>query len=109
MPAWSSSACPSGFQGSAEVGEYTLAGSFLSNISNVVAAVGSPFSGQLQGSVGALLKFGGVSVSTGGTLKWMVGCYSGVGGTGAQKLVQSVYVTLAAGGSTYNTNPTPPA
>jgi hypothetical protein len=73
----------------------------------VVASVTSPFSGQLQGNVGALLSVGGISASSPGTLQWVVGCYTGIGGTRAQKLAQSVYVTLLAGGS-YKTGATPP-
>lgn len=107
MPSWSSSACPSGFQGSAQLNEYTLSGTFVSSISNVVATVTSPFSGQLLGNVGALLSVGGISASSPGTLQWVVGCYTGIGATGAQKLAQSVYVTLLAGGS-YKTGATPP-
>jgi hypothetical protein len=107
-PTWSASACPSGFQGSAQLSEYTLSGTFLSSISNVVATVTSPFSGKLQGSVGELLSVGGISASTPGTLRWAVGCYSGIGGAGAQKLAQSLYVTLLATGS-YRTSGTPPS
>jgi len=108
-PTWSASACPSGFQGSAELDEYTVSGVFLSSISNVVGTVTAPFSGQLLGSVGALLNFGGVSASNPGALKWTVACHSGTAGTGAQKPVGSVYVILSAGGSSYTTSTTPPS
>jgi hypothetical protein len=106
-PTWSSSACPNGFQGSAQVNEYTLSGTFVSGISSVVATVTTGFSGVLQGNVRALLSVGGVSASSPGTLQWEVACYSGVGATGAQKLAQSVYVTLSADGS-FTTSATPP-
>lgn len=106
-PTWSASACPAGFQESAQVSEYTVSGTFISGISNVVATVASAFGGELLGNVGALLKFGGVSASSLGTLKWVVGCYSGVASTGAQKMAQSIYVTLAADGS-YTTSVSPP-
>ena len=93
---------------SAQVSEYTLGGVFISAISNVVSTVTSPFSGELDGSVGALLNFGGVSASSPGTLEWAVGCFSGAGATGAQYLAARVYVTISAGGSTYTTSATPP-
>jgi len=38
-----------------------------------------------------------------------VACHSGTAGTGAQKLVGSVYVILSAGGSSYTTSTTPPS
>ena len=81
---------------------------FISAISNVIATVTSAFSGELDGSVGALLTFGGVSASS-PTLEWVVGCYSGLGATGAQKQTGSIDVTLSADGSAYTTSAAPSA
>jgi len=106
-PTWSASACPSGFQGSAVLFELYADGSIASSISNVVGDVTVPFSGTLDGSVKALITFAGVS--PGGTSQWKVGCFAGIGGTGAQQLGQAVYVTLSADGSSYTSSASPPS
>jgi hypothetical protein len=103
-PTWSTAtACPVGFQGSAQLAEFSLAGTLLTRISPAVSNVSSPFNGTLEGSVGALLNFGGVSPTTPGTLEWAMGCWTGLGGTGSVVYVQSNFITVAAGGTTYTT------
>jgi len=105
MPTWSTTtACPAGFQASAQVSEFLTDGTFLSSISFVVPGAGAPISGaELQGSVGAILGFAGFSATTPGTVEWVVGCYSGPAATGHVAFVQSVFVTATASG-TYTTS-----
>ncbi|HEY7323937.1 MAG TPA: Ig-like domain repeat protein [Streptosporangiaceae bacterium] len=109
IPTWSTTtACPTNFQASAQVSEYTTSGTFVSTVSNVVTGVTAPFNGLLLGNVGALLGQAGISTSAPGTLEWVVGCFSGVGGTGNQANVQSIFVTATAAG-TYTTSSSGPA
>ncbi|HEY7323931.1 MAG TPA: hypothetical protein VH520_03810, partial [Streptosporangiaceae bacterium] len=99
IPTWSTTtACPSGTQTSAQVYEYTLDGTFVSSVSNVVTGVTSPFSGLLLGNVGDLLSVGGVSASAPGTLEWVASCFSGAGGTGTESKDMSVFVTAFSSG-----------
>jgi len=104
-PTWSASACPSGYQGSAVLLELNIDGTIASSISATVYHVTAPFSGTLDGPVGKLITLGS-NVPAGGTSRWVVACFAGVGGTGAQKLVQSVAVHLAADGSTFTSTRT---
>jgi hypothetical protein len=106
-PTWSTTtACPAGFQGSAAITEYTLSGTAVSLISFIVeSGLTAPFSGLLDGNVGALLRTAGsgLSATNPGTDEWVVGCYSGGGGTGSFVNVQSTFVTATASG-TYTTS-----
>jgi hypothetical protein len=105
IPKWSTTdACPTGFQGSAELAEFTTGGTLLSRISPTVSNITSAFSGTLDGTISALLHF--AHVRAGGSLKWAVGCWSGPGGTGSVKYVQFTYVTLSSAGSSYSTSST---
>jgi hypothetical protein len=108
-PTWSTTtACPSGQQASAEISEFTLSGTLVSRISPAVnSGLTAPFSGTLDGSVGALLNVAGISATSPGTLEWAVGCYTGTGGTGTAVFVQSEFVTATAAGN-YTTSASGP-
>ncbi len=111
-PTWATTtACPSGFQGSAAITEYTLTGVEGSLISGVVVAPTSPFSGELDGSVGALLDTAPVSISatSPGTSEWVVQCYTAAGATGSFENEQSIFVTVASGATSFTLSSTPPA
>jgi hypothetical protein len=101
-PPWSTSACPSGYQGSAVLFELNADGSIASSISGTVYSVSAPFGGTLDGPVGQLITLGS-DVQAGGTSTWVVGCFAGIAGTGARQLVQSTDVHLSADGSSYTT------
>jgi hypothetical protein len=103
-PTWSTStACPSGFQGSAVLDELNTDGSIALAISPTVANVTSPFSGTLLAgaTVGNLLADS--NVTDGGTVEWVVACSAGAGGTGTT-YVQATDVTLSPDGSSYTTS-----
>ncbi len=113
-PTWSTTtACPSGYQTSANMSEYLTNGTFVSLISPTVnSGLTSPFSGTLDGTVGALLNFAGINATTPGTAEWVIGCWNGPGGTGTGTTPvvyeQSVFVSVAAGATTYTTSATGP-
>jgi hypothetical protein len=99
--------CPAGFQGSAQLEEFNTDGTAASRISQVNNAVTAPFSLNLIGNVGALL--GSTNLpATGGTVEWAVGCYSLSAGTGSVQYVQSTFVTLSADGSSFTSSATGP-
>jgi hypothetical protein len=101
-PTWSTnSGCPAGYQGSAQVSIFKPDGTFLSSISNVAYNVTNSFSGKLDGSMSAILKF--ADVSSGGAIDFVVGCYSQVGATGSFTWVDSTRVTVSSGGTSYTT------
>src|SRR5215469_1776606 len=102
-PTWSSSACPTGFQTSAVLFELNTDGAIGSAISPTVSNVTAPFTGTLDGPVKPLITLGS-DVQPGGTSTWVVGCFAGLGGTGAQKLVQQVSVHLSADGLSYTSS-----
>lgn len=107
-PTWSTTdGCPSGFQGSAEMSEFKPDGSLASRISPAVnSGLTSAFSGTLDGNIGALLRFAGV---TGGeTVEFAIGCYSLPGGTGRVRYVQSTFLTLSSTGKSYTTRSAAP-
>jgi len=108
-PTWSTTtACPSGNQASAEISEFDLSGTLVSRISPAVnSGLTAPFSGTLDGNVGALLNVAGINATSPGTLEWAVGCYTGVGGTGTAVFVQSIFVTATASGN-YTTSASGP-
>ena len=113
QPTWgTTTACPTGFQGSAAITEFTLSGTAGSLISAVQASPTAPISGALLDSnVGALLAAApiGISATNPGTAEWVVGCYAGAGATGAVSQVQSIFISVAAGATTYTTSANPPA
>ncbi|HEY2638297.1 MAG TPA: hypothetical protein VGI66_00230 [Streptosporangiaceae bacterium] len=112
LPTWgSTTACPAGFQGSADVEEFTLSGTFISGISSFQNTVTSPWSGTaLLGTVGALLNTPGLGLnaSNPGTAEWVISCYNGVGGTGAVSRQGDLFVTATAAGN-YTTSASAPA
>ncbi len=113
-PTWSTTtACPSGYQDSAEIEEFSSTGTPVSLISPAVnAGLTAPFSGTLDGNVGALLNVAGVNATTPGTVEWAVGCWNGPGGTGTGstpvEYEQSIFVSVASGATTYTTSSTGP-
>jgi hypothetical protein len=111
-PTWATStACPSGFQGSAVVTEFMPNSSTVATtVSPAVGGVNVPFSGVLLSgaTMGSLLNLAGVSGTTPGTSEWAVGCFSLTGGTGSVTYVQSTFVSVAAGATTYTTSSTGP-
>jgi len=103
QPTWSTTdACPAGYQGSAEIAIFAADGRFLSFISNVAYNVNSPFHGELDGKMSAILKF--ASVPKGGSLDFTVGCYTGIGGTGRVRWMQSAQVNESSSGTSYTTS-----
>jgi hypothetical protein len=112
IPTWATTtACPSGFQASAAITEFTLGGTAGSLISSVESSVTSPFSGTLDGSVGALLDTPPVSITatSPGTSEWVVQCYTGAGATGSFVNEQSIFVSVASGATTFTLSASPPA
>jgi hypothetical protein len=83
--------------------ELNTDGTIASRISGAVSTITAPFSGTLDGPVKALITLGS-DVPVGGTSTWVVSCFAGPVGTGAQKLAQSVSVTLSADGSAYTSS-----
>jgi hypothetical protein len=104
-PTWSTAdGCPAGYQGSAEMSEFKASGAFGSRISTVVSTgLTAPFHGVLDYNVSLVLRLG-AHVGKGQTSEWAIGCYSGPGGTGKVRWVQSTFVTLAADGKSYSTS-----
>jgi hypothetical protein len=103
-PTWSTTtACPAGYQTSAELFELNTDGSIGSIISPTLANVTAPFSGTLLGPVGKLLSLA-TNVKNGEMSKWVVGCFAGRGGTGKTTYVQSDNVTLSADGKSYTSS-----
>jgi hypothetical protein len=114
-PTWSTTdGCPTGFQGSAQLAEFDMSGNLISRISPTVASVTTAFSGTLDGSVGALMATvngsgqGGISATNPGTEEWAVGCWSLAGATGSVEYTQSLFISIAAGATTYTTSSTGP-
>jgi hypothetical protein len=102
-PTWSTtSGCPTGYVGSAQVSIFKPNGTFLSSISNVAYNVTKPFSGKLDGSMSAILTF--AHVQKGGAIDFVLGCYSAVGATGNFTWVESTRVTLSSDGTSYTTS-----
>ncbi|HSR86364.1 MAG TPA: Ig-like domain-containing protein [Streptosporangiaceae bacterium] len=107
-PTWTTTdGCPSGFQTSAQMADFTTSGTLISRISPVVSAgLTAGFSGQLDFSMQTLASTGGFG--SGGTVEFSVGCWSGPGGTGTVHYTQSTFVTIPAGGGSYTTSATGP-
>jgi hypothetical protein len=111
-PSWqTTSACPSGFQSSASISEFYNNGTSSTIITSAVNAglsssTGFGPSGALgtfEDTVGGSLSFAGISGSSPGTAEWVVGCYGPSGGTDVE-WTQSVFVSVAAGATTYTTS-----
>jgi hypothetical protein len=102
-PTWSTTdGCPAGYRGSAQMSIFTTGGRFLSSISNVAYNVTGSFKGTLDGTMSAILRF--ANVHNGGSLQFVVGCYSQIGGTGTSRWLQSTVVTLSSDGNSYTTS-----
>jgi hypothetical protein len=119
-PTWETTdGCPAGYQGSAQVAEFSYPdGQLETVISSVVPGttepdttdpLADPFGGSLIDDAGSLLGVAGVSASAPGTVEWAVGCWSDVGATGSVVYEQSVFVSIAAGATTYTSSSTPGA
>jgi Bacterial Ig-like domain (group 3) len=117
-PSWSTTdGCPVGYQGSAQLAEFSYPGGQLESlISSVVQGttnpdttdpVAEPFGAGLVDNVGALLAVAGLSASAPGTVEWAVACWSGLSGTGSAEYEQSTFVSIAAGATTYTSSSTP--
>jgi hypothetical protein len=104
-PTWSTKdACPAGFRASAGVSEFRPNGALGRRISSVVSGgLTRPLSGTLEGTVAMVLALG-ANAGNGQTSEWAIGCYSGPGGRGNVKWVQSTFVTLSANGKSYSTS-----
>jgi hypothetical protein len=104
MPSWSTtSGCPAGYQGSAEMSEFTAGGAVASRISPVVnSGLTTPFKGTLDGNVAALLRVTGIK--SGSAVKVAIGCYSLQGGTGKVTWNQTATITLSSSGTSYSTS-----
>lgn len=109
-PTWATTtACGTGFQGSAVFREVHSDGTTTNNISAATNSVVAPFSGTLQSGVtmAAIQSAGGIQ--NGGTQELVVVCFSGPSGTGTADPEMDIFVTYSADGSTYATSTTPPA
>lgn len=111
-PTWATTtACPSGYQGSAAITEYTAPGEVEGSlISSVAGTVTSPFTGELDGSVGSLLAASPIDISGSapGTAEWVVGCYTGAGATGSFVNEQSIFLSVASGATSATISATGP-
>jgi hypothetical protein len=108
LPTWSvTEACPTDYQGSAVLYTLNSDGSIGSIMSPIVPHVAAPFGGTVLVSVEKTFALG-TNIKPGGTSRWVVGCDAGIGGTGKEKLTQSVYVTLSADGKSFTSSFTPP-
>jgi hypothetical protein len=103
-PTWSTtSGCPAGYQGSAEMSEFKADGTLASRISPVVnTGLTTAFKGTLDGNLAALLRVTGIK--NGSAVKVAIGCYSLEGGTGKVTWNQTATVTLSAAGTSYTTS-----
>jgi hypothetical protein len=108
-PTWATTkGCPSSYQGSAQLFELNTDGTVGSIISPTVPNVASPFGGTLLATVGRAISLGS-DVTPGGTIRWVVACAAGPGGTEAKTYLDSIYVTLSADGSSYTSSASPPS
>lgn len=101
-PTWhTKDGCPVGYRGSAQMSIFTSKGLLISRISPAVyIGLTSSFSGTLDGKLSAILKF--AQIKAGGQLLFVVGCYSGPGGTGNVQWVQSAVIGLSSNATSYS-------
>ncbi|MBV9447135.1 MAG: hypothetical protein JO345_14740 [Streptosporangiaceae bacterium] len=105
-PTWSTStACASGFQGSAVFREVHSDGTTTNSISPAVNGTTTPFHGTLQASIAEIRSIGGFR--NGVTQKLVVICFSGPSLTGNSDREMTTYITYSADGTTYTTSGTP--
>jgi hypothetical protein len=103
QPTWrTTDGCPEGNRQSAQMAIFTPGGKFLSLISPVAYDVNNAFGGTLDGTLAAILSW--AQVGHGGSLEFVVGCYSQTAGTGSVKWLQSTSVTLSSDGSSYTSS-----
>ena len=96
-------ACPTGNQGSAVLRIVDPGTGGVSNLAAFNNSVASPFSGTLTN--GALSTEPQDFPDIGGaTSEIAVYCFSGASGTGTSIAVQDTFITIAAGGATYTTS-----
>jgi hypothetical protein len=99
---YSSTACPSGYQGSGLLRIVDPATGGLSNLARVNLSVASPFTGTLFADV---LKVEATQVFpdlAGARAEIVMYCFSGPSATGSSEPVQDTYVTISADGATYS-------
>ena len=98
--------CPAGFQTSAQISVFQTSGTLVSRFSVTVSSgLTGPFSTTLDGSIQALFNTAGLG-STGGTLEFVMECYTGAGGTGTAQPFQSEFVSLNTTTGQYSTSAT---
>jgi len=96
-----STACPSGFQTSAQL-EIIDSNGVGSNASPVVTGVTAPFGGSLLATPAQSQSLG-TSIPFGQPVEWAVACFAGAGGTGNSQFVQSTDMTITSATGTYTT------
>jgi hypothetical protein len=105
-PTWyTTDGCPTGYRGAAEMVGFKPNGTFGSRISPTVINPTTAFHGTLDGTVAQILLLG-THTAKGQTSELAIGCYSGIGGTGRVKYIQSTFITLSPTGSSYSTKST---
>ena len=103
-PAWSTTtACPTGFQGSA-VFRAVLASGQTFSISGATNTVTAPFRGTLELPVSEIQTV--ARVPNGGTMEFAVICFSGESLTGTSHREMDTFITFSADGKTYTTSGT---
>jgi hypothetical protein len=103
-PTWSTtSACPSGYQGSAILRAIRANGTTFS-LSPATNEVTAPFKGTLLASVATIQDFG--DSPNGSTQKWVVICFSGPSLTGTGHDEMSLFVTYSSDGESYKSGST---
>jgi hypothetical protein len=103
QPTWSTKdGCPTSNRQSAQMSIFDPDGRFLSHISPVAYDVNGAFSGSLDGTLAAILRW--AQVRNGKSLEFVIGCYSQVGGTGSVVWLQSTSVTLSSDGNSYTSS-----
>ncbi|HLK02122.1 MAG TPA: Ig-like domain-containing protein [Streptosporangiaceae bacterium] len=102
-PTWATTtACATGFQGSAVFREVHSDGTTTNNISAATNSVAAPFTGTLQASIAQIQAAGGIP--NGGTQELVVVCFSGASATGTADPEMEIFITYSADGSTYSTS-----
>lgn len=108
QPTWTTTnGCPAAEQVSAQVADYTTGGTLISRISPAVSTgLTGSFSGTLDFAMQSLLSTAGIS--NGGTVEFVVLCYTGAGATGTSVPADSIFVNVPTGGGTFTTSATGP-
>lgn len=108
QPTWTTTnGCPAAEQVSAQVSDYTTGGTLISRISPAVSTgLTGSFSGTLDFAMQTLLSTAGIG--SGGTVEFVVVCYTGAGATGTGVPADSIFVNVPTGGGTFTTSASPP-